>query len=98
MYAQIPGSEAENKSALFELDHVYMVSKFNVRPAKANYMPFEAHLMILVTSFTEAAPSAEPPQSFPAYVYNITHFHEIRTTPDAVTKYIGNNSASFFSP
>lgn len=89
MYAQIPQAEISNKGHLLEVDKVYVLSKFTVTPAKTAYIPFNARFMIHFTSFTEIVMLNQPLQSFPSYIYTITLFNEIRTTPDAINKYIG---------
>lgn len=89
IYAQIPESEVEHLGSQLLLDEVYTIRKFNVRISKTNYVPFDAELMIQMTSFTTITPSKVSVNAFPKLIYNMTPFNDIRTTGDSANKYIG---------
>ena len=65
------------------------ISKFNVTVSKTSYVPFVAEFMIEFTSFTTVVPVRDPPDTFPAYIYNITPFNAIQPIGQAATKFIG---------
>ncbi|KAG0526658.1 hypothetical protein BDA96_06G164600 [Sorghum bicolor] len=88
IYAQIPESEVERKGSQLSLDRVYTIRRFNVRTSKMNYMPFDAELMLEITSFTTITPSNISMNAFPTLIYNITPLNEIKTTGQACSKYI----------
>jgi len=89
IYAQIPETEVERKGSQLSLDRVYTIRRFNVRTSKMNYMPFDAELMLEITSFTTITPSNISMNAFPTLIYNITPLNEIKTTGQACSKYIG---------
>lgn len=77
IYAHISQTDVESKGPMLNLDKTYTISKFNVRVSKTSYVPFVADFMIEFTSFTMVVPVRDPPDTFPAYIYNITPFNEI---------------------
>lgn len=89
IYGQIPQSEVERLGPQLEIDNVYTVRKFNVRTAKPKYMPFDAELMLQLTSFTTITPSNVSAAKFPRLVYNITPLDAIVTSGDAASRYVG---------
>jgi hypothetical protein len=92
IYGQIPQSEVERLGPQLEIDTVYTIRKFTVRVSKTSYVPFDADLMLQLTSFTTTTPSKVPADAFPKLIYNITPLKNIKTTGEAATKYIGSSS------
>jgi replication factor A1 len=89
IYSEIPQSEVERLGPQLEIDNVYTIRKFYVRISKAKYVPFDAELMLQLTSFTTITPSKISVTMFPKFIYNITPLNEITTTGEAASRYIG---------
>ncbi|XP_062233898.1 uncharacterized protein LOC133931088 [Phragmites australis] len=77
IYAEIPSSEIDTKSPLIQEGSIYIISRFRVSRAKSLYRPVDGPYMVEFTCYTKVTPAKDIPESFPAYIYNLTSFVDL---------------------
>jgi hypothetical protein len=64
---------------LLNAEKVYTITRFKVKSAKSSYMPVPGWHIIEFTCYTRIVLTKNPQDRFPAYMYTVVPFDEIRS-------------------
>lgn len=98
MYAEVSEQHINTHAMLLDIGNVYTLSRFQVKNARATYMPFEANLMIEIGAYTLINPVTNPPTTFPEIVYRLTKFSDLKPLQGSTKTYIGKDHPHIYIP